>query len=138
LVVAAFTPIFAEGSMEDAEAPLFPANAPFANEYLAAYTFLTTGVQEEFGMITLSMAMIEDETAQKQEFQTRYKQITEKYEKHYTDIEVFCERMVAGRYMTAAESEVFLDAIRNCNLMLFITFAMMSTMMDMGELVLTD
>ena len=129
IFVFTFSFLFAEGAMEDTEAPPFPAHVPFAGEYLSTYNYLTTGVQEEFAEITIKTGMLEDENAQKAEFVKGYTLLTERYEREISKIEEFAERMVTGRFMTYPEKEQFVESMRNCNILLFITGAMMSAMM---------
>ena len=138
LMIFTVSLIFAEGAMEDSEAPAFPDHVPFAREYRQAYDYMVTGITEDFAMMILKMDGIEDEEAGKQEFREGYDQFVKKYEENDARMTELCERMVSGKYMDSEECEQYMSDLRNCNMMLMLTYAMMYSMMDGLDFEMSD
>ena len=121
---------FSEGMQDGSEPPPFPYQAPYANEYFSEYQYLTEGVQEEFGLLIVNVQALDDEVWQQTEYKKGFDALSAKYIDNYEKISEFCERMVTENYMTADDSEKFLEDLSNCNIWIFITGAMMYLVED--------
>jgi len=129
-----FTPLFAEGAMENGEPPLFPANAPFSNEYLKAYEYVTIGFQMDFIELNEKLEMLTEDDDPVAAFNDGYAVLLEKYMMQYNEIEKFGERLASGGFMTNAQKEEFLEAMGNCSNMVLFTASMMSAMLGGGDM----